>query len=61
MMYGYDGVGWGVGGWIIMAILMVLFWGAVVTVFIAVFRHRPSSEGTSRPTAQRRHPTGPLS
>lgn len=50
-MYGYDGAGWGVGGWIIMAILMVLFWAAVVTVFIAVFRHRPSPEGPSLPPA----------
>lgn len=50
-MYGYDGAGWGVGGWILMVILMVLFWGVVVTVFIAVFRRAPSSEGTSRPAA----------
>ena len=49
--YGYDGAAWGVGGWIIMVIVMLLFWGAVVAVVIAAFRHRPSSEISSRPAA----------
>jgi putative membrane protein len=44
MMYGYGGAGWGLGGWIVMAILMVLFWGAVVFVFVSVFRRRTQQE-----------------
>ncbi|MCG2621648.1 SHOCT domain-containing protein [Arthrobacter sp. I2-34] len=37
MMYGWDG-GWGVGGWIAMALMMLLFWGGVVTVAILLIR-----------------------
>ncbi|CAN5360350.1 hypothetical protein BH09ACT6_BH09ACT6_01150 [soil metagenome] len=30
MMYGWGGNVWGIGGWILMAVMMILFWGAVV-------------------------------
>ncbi|MES2169701.1 MAG: SHOCT domain-containing protein [Actinomycetota bacterium] len=40
MMYGYGSSAWGVGGWIIMAILMVVFWATVVTAIALIFRRR---------------------
>ena len=49
MMYGYGGVDWGLGGWIVVAILMVLFWGAVVAVVISVVRHRMPQEPQAAP------------
>lgn len=42
-MYGWGGDSWGIAGWIAMALLMVLFWGGVVTV-IVFFLRRPHSE-----------------
>lgn len=45
MMYGWGGNAWGMGGWIIMAIIMVLFWGAVVAGVVYLFRRgRPREE-----------------
>ncbi|MET4705821.1 putative membrane protein [Frigoribacterium sp. UYMn621] len=44
-MYGFSGDAWGMGGWIAMAILMVLFWGGVVTVVIVLLRRSPSGQG----------------
>ena len=37
--YGWDGGGMGAGGWVLMAMLMVVFWGGVVAVVLALFRH----------------------
>lgn len=37
MMYGWYG-DWGMGGWIAMALLMLLFWAGVVTVVILLVR-----------------------
>ncbi len=31
--------GWGWGGWILMLVMMVLFWGAIAWAVIAVARH----------------------
>ena len=42
-MYGWDGDGWGIGGWIAMTVLMVLFWGGVVTIVVVLLR-RPHSD-----------------
>ncbi|WP_427017349.1 SHOCT domain-containing protein [Pseudarthrobacter sp. P1] len=36
MMYGWAGNG--IGGWIAMALVMMLFWGAVITVVILLVR-----------------------
>jgi putative membrane protein len=41
----YDGQ-WGVGGWIVMGLVMLLFWGVVVAVAVTLFRRRPESGGT---------------
>ncbi|MCG2622169.1 hypothetical protein LVY72_09585 [Arthrobacter sp. I2-34] len=37
MMYGWDG-SWGIGGWIAMALMVLLFWGSVVAVVILLLR-----------------------
>lgn len=43
MMYGWDGNGWGAGAWLVMAALMLIFWGGVATVVVLlVKRDRPS-------------------
>lgn len=43
-MYGWAGDSWGLGGWIAMAVLMVLFWGTVVTVIVVLLRHPRSHQ-----------------
>jgi putative membrane protein len=44
--YGWSGDSWGIVGWIAMAVLMVLFWGAVVTVIVVLLRRSHSDQGT---------------
>jgi len=46
-MYGFGGDGWGIAGWIAMAVLMLLFWGGVVTVVIVLLRRPHSGEGAT--------------
>jgi putative membrane protein len=44
MMFGYhNGVGW--GGWVLMALAMIAFWGLVFYAIVALFR-RSSQSGT---------------
>lgn len=43
-MYGWGGDSWGIAGWISMAVLMILFWGSVVTVIVVLVR-RPHRDG----------------
>lgn len=43
-MYGWGG-GSGMVGWIAMAVLMVLFWGGVVTVVVVLLRRSHSGYG----------------
>jgi putative membrane protein len=52
MMYGYDN---GIGGWgyALMAIGMILFWGAVIYGIVALVRY------TRRDAPQGREPAGP--
>ena len=45
-MYGYGGDSWGMTGWIAMAVLMVLFWGGVVTVIVILLRRPRTGQGT---------------
>jgi putative membrane protein len=41
MMFGYhDGSGW--GGWVLMVLAMVVFWGLVVWAILALFRSGPT-------------------
>ena len=37
MMYGCDGWGW--GGWIVMMIVMIVFWGSVITAGVLAIRY----------------------
>lgn len=55
MMYGWDGNGWGIGAWVAMALLMLIFWGGVVTVVVLLVR-RPHP-GRDRPLCGRRTTT----
>jgi putative membrane protein len=53
MMNGYyGGMGW--GGWVLMALLMVGFWGLVVFAVVALFRGNSSSSDVMRPADPRR-------
>jgi putative membrane protein len=44
-MYGWNGDSSGIVGWIGMAVLMVLFWGGVVTVVVVLLRRSHSDQG----------------
>ena len=44
-MYGWSGGSGGMAGWIAMAVLMVLFWGGVVTVIVVLLRRPHSGQG----------------
>ena len=43
-MYGGDG-GWGAGAWVLMALMMLLFWGALITVVIVLLRRGRGQDG----------------
>ncbi|WP_207343994.1 SHOCT domain-containing protein [Arthrobacter sp. E3] len=45
-MYGWSGGSGGMIGWIAMAVLMVLFWGGVVTVIVVLLRRPHPGQGT---------------
>lgn len=53
MDWNHDGVGW--GGWIVMTLSMLVFWGVVVFVVVALFR---SAGGTGSP--DRLRPRDPM-
>jgi len=42
MMYGWGSDGWVIAGWIAMGLLMILFWGGVVTVVVVLLRRTHS-------------------
>jgi putative membrane protein len=44
-MYGWGSDGTGAVGWIAMAVVMVLFWGGVVTVVVVLLRRSHSDHG----------------
>ena len=55
MMFGYhDGVGW--GGWVLMVLTMVAFWGLVIYAILALFRSNsaPSTGPDGAPADPRR-------
>lgn len=47
-MYGWHMQSWGAGGWLLMALMMLLFWGVVVFGIIALVRYlaSPGDRGT---------------
>ncbi len=51
-MMWWNSTGWGVGSWTMMAVMMVIFWGAVITVFLWVIRRgRPEVRGGAPATS----------
>ncbi|MFC0457441.1 SHOCT domain-containing protein [Arthrobacter liuii] len=48
MMYGWGG-DWGIGAWVAMAVMMLIFWGGVVTVVVLVLRRPHAGTGPSAP------------
>ena len=64
MMDGYGNDGWGAGGWLLMALLMLGFWSVVVFGVIAVIRSlqdnpqgRPQSGPVPPPTPPAAQPS----
>ena len=50
MMWSGDG-GWGWGAWIAMTMMMLVFWGAIALIVVAVLRHT-----TNAPVRERGEP-----
>lgn len=48
-MNGLGGSGWGVGAWVAMGLMMLVFWGGVVSVVVLLLRHAHANEGTNPP------------
>jgi len=48
-MNGWYGYGWGVGAWVAMALVMLIFWGGVVTVVVLLVRRSHQGEGPAAP------------
>lgn len=46
MMYGGYGSGWGVGTWVAMGLMMLVFWGGVVALVVLLLRRTHDSGGT---------------
>lgn len=47
MMFGGYGNGWGIGAWVVMGLIMLLFWGGVVTLVVLLLRKTQSTNGTN--------------
>lgn len=52
MMYGWYGGDWGIVGWILMALVMIVFWGGLITIVLFLVRRSAPGQGTEplRPT-----------
>ena len=50
----HDGVGW--GGWIMMTLAMVAFWGVVVFIVVALFRGTSNRGQSDRPDGRQQSP-----
>jgi putative membrane protein len=49
MMNGWYGYGWGVGAWVAVAVVMLIFWSGVVTVVVLLVRRSHRGEGPAVP------------
>ncbi len=47
MMYGYGDSAWGMGAWIVMVLLVLLFWAAVITSIVLLFRRTGTAQGAA--------------
>jgi putative membrane protein len=48
-MYGWGGDSWGIVGWVAMAVLMIVFWGGVITAIVFALRRPRSDYENSHP------------
>lgn len=48
-MLWWDGNGWGLGGWFVIALMMVIFWGLLIAGVVALARYTGSSHRADRP------------
>jgi putative membrane protein len=44
-MYGWHGGAWGIGAWIVLTLMLLLFWGSVVTVIVLLPRRPHATDG----------------
>jgi len=44
MMYGGYGGNWGIGAWLAMALMMLVFWGGVVTIVVLLLQRTHTKE-----------------
>jgi len=51
MDYGWNGGGWGWGAWLFMAVMMVIFWGAVITGIVMAVRYYGRNRQNPTPAA----------
>ena len=49
MGYGWNGGGWGWGAWVFMAVMMVLFWSAIVVGAVMIVRYTRDRHNPSPP------------
>lgn len=54
MHYWNDGNGVGWGGWLAMAVMMVVFWGVIGWVVVSLIRHNSAHSHPSQPQAAQR-------
>ena len=52
MGYGWEGGGWGWGAWVFMAVMMVLFWSAIITGAVMIVRYSRDRHHFPPPTAK---------
>lgn len=45
MMDDWSGHGWGVGAWIVMALVMIVFWGGLAAIVVAILRRPATAHG----------------
>ena len=52
MMGWYGDGAWGWGGWLVMTLVMVAFWGLVIWGLVAIFRSTSTSDRNARDRAR---------
>lgn len=45
----HDGNGWGAGAWLVMALMMVVFWGFLIVGVVALVRYVGGPRGGAHP------------
>ncbi len=52
-MFGWYAGNWGIGTWVALTLVMLLFWGSVVTALILLLRRPPTPDGDGLRPAHR--------